>query len=100
RTEVKDTRGFPARAIVQIMFENRAGQQFLCSGTMVSEDTVLTAAHCLHTRPVSSQPYRNFRVTPGRNSGAAPFGRCMGQKAFVLSGWTAALTSAESRIYD
>ncbi len=97
RKPVNDTTAFPARAIVQILFEDRGGRQLLCSGTMVSVDTVLTAAHCVHSGTVSGQPYRNFRITPGRNAGAAPFGRCKARTAFVLSGWTTAASADESR---
>ncbi len=100
RAEVKDTTAFPARAIVQILFEDKVGRQFLCSGTMVSVDTVLTAAHCVHSGTTSGAPYRNFRVTPGRNAGAAPFGRCKASNVYVLSGWTTAENADESRIYD
>jgi predicted chitinase/V8-like Glu-specific endopeptidase len=100
RVAVTDTTAFPARAIVQILLETRTGSQLLCSGTMISKDTVLTAAHCIHSGTTSGQPYKNFRVTPGRNLGAAPFGRCLGRAAFVLAGWTASLTADESRSYD
>ncbi len=78
RRPVENTTDFPARTIVQILFENRAGRQFLCSGTMVSADTVLTAAHCIHSGTAQGQPYLNFRVTPGRNKGSAPFGLLQG----------------------
>ncbi len=100
RKPVTDTTEFPARAIVQILSETPGGRQLLCTGTMVSVDTVLTAAHCVHSGTVSGQPYRNFRIIPGRNAGAAPFGRCKARTAFVLSGWTTSTSPEESRIYD
>lgn len=100
RQVVNDTTAFPARAIVQILFEDRGGRQYLCSGTMVSPDTVLTAAHCIHSGTTSGQPYRNFRVTPGRNVGAAPFGRCKARMGYTLSGWTAAESADASRSFD
>ncbi|RWP10022.1 MAG: trypsin-like serine protease [Mesorhizobium sp.] len=100
RAPVTDTTGFPARAIVQILFETRSGSQHLCTGTMVSKDTVLTAGHCIHSGTSVGEPYQNFRVMPGRNVGAAPFGRCSGRAAFVLAGWTASITADESRSYD
>jgi predicted chitinase/V8-like Glu-specific endopeptidase len=100
RTAVQPTTDFPARAIVQILFEDRSGKQFLCSGTMISVDTVLTAGHCIHSGTVNGRAYSNFRVTPGRNGGAAPFGRCTAVRAFALSGWTSATTEEESRNFD
>jgi V8-like Glu-specific endopeptidase len=100
RIVVTDTTAFPARAIVQILFESRPGSQHLCSGTMVSKDTVLTAAHCLHSGTKRGRPYQNFRVIPGRNLGAAPFGRCEGRQAMMLTGWTESDTPVESRDFD
>lgn len=100
RAPVEDTRPFPMRAIVQILFEAESGRQHLCSGALVSRDTVLTAGHCVHSGTISGKPYRNFRVTPGRNIGAAPFGRCKAVKAYVLSGWSNVRTPQESRYYD
>jgi putative chitinase len=67
---------------------------------MVSADTVLTAAHCLHAGTRSGRPHRAFQVIPARNVGAAPFGRCQGTQGFILRGWADALTPEESRYYD
>ena len=100
RVAVIDTTGFPARAIVQIIFDTSDGSRGFCTGAMISKDTVLTAGHCVHSGTVSGMPYKNFQVTPGRNLGAAPFGSCLGKEAFVLSGWTTAPTPKESSDYD
>ncbi|RVI63899.1 protease [Sinorhizobium meliloti] len=100
RAAVVDTKSFPARAIVQILFRDNTGTQRLCSGTMVSPDTILTAGHCVHSGTTTGQPYSNFRIIPGRNKSAAPFGRCKGRQAFVLSGWVTSLTPEEGRYYD
>ncbi|RVJ14563.1 protease [Sinorhizobium medicae] len=100
RAAVLDTTGFPSRAIVQILFETRAREQHLCTGTLVSPNTVLTAAHCIHSGTRTGEPFQNFRIIPGRNLGAAPFGRCLGVGASVLAGWTASATTDQSRYYD
>ena len=100
RRAVLDTTGFPARAIVQIRFENHSGGQSLCSGSMISPDTVLTAAHCIHSGTKTGRPFSNFRFFPGRNVGAAPFGECNARDAFVLGGWTSADTALDARTYD
>lgn len=99
RVAVTDTTVFPARAIVQILFESPRGKS-LCSGVMISADTVLTAAHCVHSGTVNGQPFRNYSVVPGRNVGAAPFGTCGVVKGYVLSGWSNSITTDEARYFD
>lgn len=39
---------FPATAVVQILFKDAAGADYMCSGALISENTVLTAGHCVH----------------------------------------------------
>ncbi|MCO8145596.1 trypsin-like serine protease [Rhodovulum tesquicola] len=100
RVAVNDTTGFPERAIVQILFRNAFGGTSLCSGMMVSADTVLTAAHCIHGGTVFGRAYSAYRVLPGRNRAATPFGECGVRRAHVLQGWTAATSAEEARDYD
>jgi|GEM_PF-1017313 len=100
RVAVLDTTQFPARAVVQIRFENHRGRQSLCSGSMISSDTVLTAAHCIHSGTKNGRIYSKFRFIPGRNVGASPFGECNAVGAYVLSGWTSAELPLDARVYD
>ncbi|EPX78243.1 trypsin-like serine protease [Litoreibacter arenae] len=99
RVAITDTRGFPERAIVQTLFNNGRSDS-LCTGTMISKDTVLTAGHCIHSGTQAGRPYSNYRLVPGRNVGAAPFGRCGAIAAYTLSGWVNSVTSLEARYYD
>ena len=100
RIAVVDTTGFPARAIVQILFETPTGQKRVCSGTLIAPDSVLTAGHCIHSGSVFGSVNAKFQVIPGRNLAAAPFGQCGVRRAYVLSGWTKATTPAEARDAD
>ena len=100
RVAVTDTTGFPARAVVQILFTNASGGHYLCTGALISPDTVLTAAHCIHSGTTAGSEYQGFRLLPGRNLGAAPFGACGAREAYVLSGWTTAASADMARDYD
>lgn len=100
RVAVLNTTTFPARAVVQILFKKPNGKENLCSGTMVSPDTVLTAAHCIHSGTQSGQAFSDFRFFPGRNVGVAPFGSCKAKSARVLSGWINATSPLETREFD
>jgi predicted chitinase/V8-like Glu-specific endopeptidase len=100
RVAVTDTTTFPARAIVQILFETSTGRKQVCTGAMIAPDTVLTAGHCIHSGSVAGTVHTKFQVIPGRNQGAAPFGQCAVRRAYVLSGWTGATTPAEARNAD
>lgn len=101
RTIVQDTTQFPARAIVQILFSSsRDGRKSLCTGTLISADTVLTAGHCLHSGTVDGKWYADFVIYPGRNGGVSPFGNCTAKSLHSLNGWIYAASSLEARQYD
>lgn len=102
RTAVINTQEFPASAIVQINFSSDSGhsQGNLCSGTMISPDTVLTAGHCLHSGTVQGQLYSNHVIYPGRKKTTKPFGSCKAIKIYVLAGWVSASSQLDARDYD
>lgn len=102
REVVLDTSGFPARAIVQILFRKTPLIQGynLCSGAMIAPDTVLTAGHCVHSGTANGVWFTDFQVFPGRNTANKPFGDCRGVTLYALRGWTAAATASEARDYD
>jgi secreted trypsin-like serine protease len=67
--------------VVRLLLEIADGQGAICSGTMLTSTTVLTAAHCFEQRPrsvflrVGNQDVFARRVTihPNYRSGATPF---------------------------
>lgn len=100
RTQIGDTQIFPARGIVNILFHDKAGDNSTCSGALIAPNTVLTAAHCLHSGTSAGGSFSDFTVIPGRNAGAKPFGQCKGVKAYVPTGWTGPESELEIRYYD
>jgi glutamyl endopeptidase len=79
------TTSYPSRAKVLITFTGGR-----CSGVMIGPNTVATAGHCVHTggsggawRSVSS-----FRVYPGRDGAASPYGVCTARTLYSVIGWT------------
>lgn len=79
--------GFPERAIGQITF-TRGGGSFICTGWLISSNTVATAGHCLHGGPGSSFS-TNIRFFPARNGAINPFGFCSGRLSVVPGAWVA-----------
>lgn len=100
RLAINDASRFPSAAIVQILFRTQSGRSRLCSGAMVSNDTVLTAAHCLHSGTKNGRHYKAFRVLPGRSVLSTPYGECRGIQTYLLRGWIDAADAYQSRNFD
>ena len=79
------TTTYPARAKVLITFS--AGR---CSGTMIGPDTVATAGHCVHSGGSfgSWYPTDSYRIYPGRDGAASPYGVCTARNIHSVVGWT------------
>ncbi|MFK7873250.1 MAG: serine protease [Oligoflexales bacterium] len=58
---------YPFSAIGRLTFENEQGNRFHCTGTLVTEDAVLTAAHCVEND--FGKRYKNFFFSAGAISG-------------------------------
>ena len=87
RTRVNPTTTFPARATALILF-SIGGSDFMCSGFMISADTVATAGHCVAPGDGSGFYRRaTYRVFPGRNGNQRPYGSCTARKLHSVAGW-------------
>jgi len=76
---------YPSRALVFVQI----GESGMCSGTLVSPDTVITAGHCLHPGDGSDNWY-SITVYPGYNASAstpAVWGSCRGASLSVYTKW-------------
>ena len=101
RQVVAPTTEYPARTTVQISFHNPSDDYvYNCSGSMISADTVLTAAHCTMENGPAGRKFDRIVVFPGRNGPTEPFGHCAASDVFVLSGWLQALEPDMARLYD
>ncbi|MFY1670341.1 trypsin-like serine peptidase [Plantactinospora sp. WMMB334] len=83
RVPVNPTTTFPASATVLLTFTG--GQ---CTGFMISERTVATAGHCVHTGGSGGSWRPNIVAYPGHDGTAAPFGSCGAARLFAPAGWT------------
>ena len=86
RTQVANTRGFPARATVIILFGG-----FQCSGWLVNANTVVTAGHCVAEGDGSPLFDRTtYEIAAGYNEDAnpaAPYGVCRARRLYTNSTW-------------
>ena len=78
--------GYPERAIGQITFTQGGSSGFICTGWLISPNTVATAAHCLHGGP-GKQASSNVRFFPARDGGSNPYGGCTARAAAVPASW-------------
>lgn len=79
------TTSYPSSALVLITYNNR----HLCTGFMVSSNTVVTSGHCVHTggSAGSWRNARDMRVFAGRDGGTSPFGSCGVRRLHSVVGW-------------
>lgn len=83
-TPVSATTRSPFASAVQlrVRWPDALDEFFLCSGTMVRADAVLTAAHCLYNPERGGFAY-SVELTPARSGTVRPFGRTWGRRLFV-----------------
>ncbi|MDD7836739.1 MULTISPECIES: trypsin-like serine peptidase [Paenarthrobacter] len=85
RVRITDTTAAPNRSIVQIEFNGG----YICSGALISPDTVLTAGHCVHEGGTGSTADYSWgvKVAPGRNGSTDPYGSCGASKIYTDQRW-------------
>lgn len=68
------------RTLAWLEIVTQENETIACSGTLVGEGVVLTAAHCIAGA-------RSVRVVPGKDGAAEPWGSQYGAAVSVPSGW-------------
>lgn len=84
RVPVTDTTAHPASANVLLTFSDGSR----CTGFMISQRTVATAGHCVHTGGSYGRWRTGVVAYPGHDGTTAPFGSCAGVQLFAPQGWT------------
>lgn len=77
---------FPHRAIGRLSFTTPAGTRY-CSATSISNNNMLTAAHCLYDTPSRNQWYTNIVFRPAYRNGTSPYGAFPTSQCWVLTAW-------------
>ncbi len=86
RVRLTNTNEYPLRAIAFLGMYDQSGE-FVghCTGTFISPNALLTAAHCLWD-PETGWTW-DIRVVPGRNGSVEPYGDAWAKDWWVPDGW-------------
>lgn len=76
---------YPHIWVGRLSFSTPSGTSY-CSGTSISGNVMLTAAHCLYDS-VNNSWYSNWVFTPAYRDGAAPYGTFPATSCHVLTAW-------------
>eukprot|EP01025_Chloroclados_australasicus_P050622 TRINITY_DN5840_c0_g1_i2.p1 TRINITY_DN5840_c0_g1~~TRINITY_DN5840_c0_g1_i2.p1 ORF type:complete len:378 (+),score=34.76 TRINITY_DN5840_c0_g1_i2:73-1206(+) len=92
REVVNNTLLYPFSAVGLIEF-SCAGGEGICTGTLINDNIVLTAGHCLRVIQRSGgglQEYEcsDFKFSPGFQQGNEPFGSSAVSKVIINANWT------------
>jgi V8-like Glu-specific endopeptidase len=69
----------------RISFSTTGGTSY-CSGTSISGNVMVTAAHCLYDS-TNNRWYSNWVFTPAYRNGSAPYGSFAARQCWVLTNW-------------
>jgi V8-like Glu-specific endopeptidase len=84
----QDFPNYPMSAIVRIeMYDGQNNMLGTCSGAFINKNTVLSAAHCVHTPPNLYTNIANIKVVPAYDNGTAPYGEFWAAGFWIPNNW-------------
>lgn len=87
RRIVTNTSTYPFSTAAHLVMTFPNGKSYIGSGHLISNDTVLTAGHCIYSKADGGWA-TSVAVYPGYNGKTAPFGVAYASKLMSISGWT------------
>lgn len=80
-----DNRSYPQRVIGVLFFQDSAGDNFVCSASLINKRLLLTAGHCVASG--SGEWHQNFMWAPGYLNGERPFGEAFAEQVLTFPDW-------------
>jgi glutamyl endopeptidase len=87
RVPVSDPENLPWRVVCALRITGQTGSVIPGTGWLAGPRTVITAGHCVFDRIALAGFAHQIVVTPGLNSGVAPFGQVTATKFKTLQQW-------------
>jgi len=78
--------GYPHVTVGKVYFTEPGVGNFVCSGSSIGGDAVMTAAHCIHSA-TGTTFWTNWVFVPAYKNGAAPFGQWTANILYYLSAY-------------
>ena len=79
--------GYPYRAVGLLTFTQGSGS-YSCTAWLISNNTIATAGHCVHSGGSTGVWSTNVRFYPARNGSLSPYGSCSAIRLHSVVGWT------------
>ena len=92
RTQVTDTTSFPYSAIGQLMGQVTSNTALECTGTLIGDQHVLTAGHCVFDIHTTRRMVSALNFSPGMNGPGHPNGVAQWKSVRVLQQFTSEVT--------